>query len=167
MSSLYVFRSLLVGPHTGQTVPPSGEASLLIHAAQDHDPFVQAAKITPVDLREWAVGLMERDNRKSHLAPQLSPATQELLRSTDSPTYHGEDRTLQTPTSGEIPIVGAHNLVSPRDQNGSLPSRSPTRNGVAVSLVRAGGQAVHPGLGQRVVTTNSIPQVAGGHPVTD
>ena len=110
---------------------------------------------------------MERDNRKSHLAPQLSPATQELLRSTDSPTYHGEDRTLQTPTSGEIPIVGAHNLVSPRDQYGSLPSRSPTRNGGAVSLGRAGGQAVHPGLGQRVVTTNSIPQVAGGHPVTD
>ena len=29
--------------------------------------------------------MMERDNRKSHLAPQLSPATQELLRSTHAP----------------------------------------------------------------------------------
>ncbi|UZP35725.1 hypothetical protein NXS19_003541 [Fusarium pseudograminearum] len=35
----------------------------------DRDHFVQAAKRTPVDLREWAVGMMERDNRKSHLAP--------------------------------------------------------------------------------------------------
>ncbi|KAH6631198.1 kinase-like domain-containing protein [Chaetomium sp. MPI-SDFR-AT-0129] len=60
----------------------------------DRDLFVQAAKRTPVDLREWACGLMDRDNRKSHLAPQLSPATQELLRSSDSPTY-----AQQTPTS--------------------------------------------------------------------
>ncbi|TPX15736.1 uncharacterized protein E0L32_000070 [Thyridium curvatum] len=74
----------------------------------DHDPFVQAAKRTPVDLREWAVGLMERDNRKSHLAPQLSPATQELLRSSDSPTYHGDDRTTQTPTS-------AYRIGAPRE----------------------------------------------------
>ncbi|KAI6367220.1 hypothetical protein MCOR25_004957 [Pyricularia grisea] len=67
----------------------------------ERDPFVQAAKRTPVDLREWAFGLMERDNRKSHLAPQLSPATADLLRSTDSPTatYHGDDRQLETPTS--------------------------------------------------------------------
>ncbi|KAM7217810.1 Protein kinase-like domain containing protein [Rhypophila decipiens] len=56
----------------------------------DRDPFVQAAKRTPVDLREWACGLMDREQRKSHLAPQLSPATQELLRGSDSPT--------QTPT---------------------------------------------------------------------
>lgn len=52
----------------------------------DRDPFVQAAKRTPVDLREWACSLMDRDNRKSHLQPQLSPATQELLRSSDEPT---------------------------------------------------------------------------------
>ncbi|KAK5661295.1 hypothetical protein OQA88_11190 [Cercophora sp. LCS_1] len=63
----------------------------------DRDPFVQAAKRTPVDLREWACGLMDRDNRKSHLAPQLSPATQELLRSSDSPTYLQSE---PTPTSG-------------------------------------------------------------------
>ncbi len=49
-----------------------------------------------MDLMEWACGMMDRDNRKSHLAPQLSPATQELLRSGD--TYHGDDRSLQTPT---------------------------------------------------------------------
>jgi mitogen-activated protein kinase kinase len=118
----------------------------------DRDPFVQAAKRTPVDLREWAVGLMERDNRKSHLAPQLSPSTQDLLRSSDSPQT--EDRGLNTPTSGEIPIAGA-GIISPRDQNAS--NRSPTRNGYSA---RAPASA-HPGLGQRVVTTNSIPKVSG------
>ncbi|KAK4131184.1 kinase-like protein [Trichocladium antarcticum] len=67
----------------------------------DRDSFVQAAKRTPVDLREWACSMMDRDNRKSHLAPQLSPATQELLRSSDSPTYagHGDIPIHQTPTS--------------------------------------------------------------------
>lgn len=46
---------------------------------------------------------MERDNRKSHLAPELSPATQELLRSTDSPSYANEgDIVIQkTPTGGK------------------------------------------------------------------
>ncbi len=130
--------------------------------AQDRDPFVQAAKRTPVDLREWAISLMERDNRKSHLAPQLSPATQDLLRSSDSPTIGLDDRALPTPTSGDIPIAGA-GIVSPRDGA----NRSPTRNGIgslslgigSLSLGRPAGSTVHPGLGQRVITTNSIPKM--------
>ncbi|KAK3325181.1 kinase-like domain-containing protein [Apodospora peruviana] len=65
----------------------------------ERDPFVQAAKRTPVDLKEWACSMMDRDNRKSHLAPQLSPATQELLRGSDSPT--------QTPTQ-------AYGRIDPR-----------------------------------------------------
>lgn len=106
---------------------------------------------------------MERDNRKSHLAPQLSPATQELLRSSDSPTYlmQMDDRTLQTPTSGEIPIVGA--IMSPRDQHGSAPNRSPTRNGGGGRFGGPGGPPVHPGLGPRVATTGSIPKIGGQH----
>jgi mitogen-activated protein kinase kinase len=133
---------------------------------QDRDPFVQAAKRTPVDLRAWAVGLMERDNRKSHLAPQLSPSTQELLRSNDSPTpKNTEHNPDYTPTSGEIPIGGAIN--SPRDQFPHLGARSPTRNGhsghaVHGSLSRpAGPAAVHPGMGQRSATAGSIPKVGG------
>ncbi|KAL5585036.1 hypothetical protein FOVSG1_014425 [Fusarium oxysporum f. sp. vasinfectum] len=130
----------------------------------DRDHFVQAAKRTPVDLREWAVGMMERDNRKSHLAPQLSPATQDLLRSSDSPTQpqqtqasaQPEERS-HTPTSGEIPIGGA-GIISPRDQYGSGQSRSPPRNGYPSSRTPA---SAHPGLGPRVVTTNSIPKVSG------
>jgi mitogen-activated protein kinase kinase len=51
----------------------------------DSDPFLQAAKRTPVDLRQWAVGMMEKQNRKSHLGPPLSPSTEALLRSEDTP----------------------------------------------------------------------------------
>ncbi|KAK4168940.1 kinase-like domain-containing protein [Cladorrhinum sp. PSN259] len=111
----------------------------------DRDSFVQAAKRTPVDLREWACSLMDRDNRKSHLAPQLSPATQELLRE------------QETPTSGEIPILGT--VVSPRDQLDSLPTRpAPSRTGSS-SLGRSSGENVHSGLGSRVVTTTtSVPR---------
>ncbi|KAH9900306.1 MAP kinase [Xylariomycetidae sp. FL2044] len=123
----------------------------------DRDPFVQAAKRTPVDLRAWAVGLMERDNRKSHLAPQLSPATQELLRSSDSPGQPGDNPAF-TPTSGEIPIAGA--ISSPREHHhhGHMQNRSPTRNGVG-SLGRAAGANAHPGLGQRAATSTNIPKV--------
>ncbi|TGJ82235.1 hypothetical protein E0Z10_g6520 [Xylaria hypoxylon] len=124
----------------------------------DNDAFVQAAKRTPVDLRGWAVSLMEKDNRKSHLAPQLSPATQELLRSSDSPNQQIDSNPAFTPTSGEIPIVGA--IISPRDHYGHIPSRSPTRNGTG-SIGRAGGSSIHPGLGQRSATSGSIPKV--GH----
>lgn len=98
---------------------------------------------------------MERDNRKSHLAPQLSPSTQDLLRSRDSPPTQPDDRSLQTPTSGEIPIAGT-GYVSSRDQQYPSSSRSPTRN----SASAARPAPPHPGL-SRGTTTNSIPKVAG------
>ncbi|PHH58903.1 hypothetical protein CDD81_4167 [Ophiocordyceps australis] len=129
----------------------------------DRDPFVQAAKRTPVDLKQWAVGLMEKDNRKSHLAPQLSPSTQDLLRSSDSPPIQAqsqvqqaqmEERALHTPTSGEIPIGGA-GIISPRDHYYSAhQNRSPGRNGLSG---RPPNPTSHPGMGPRMATTNSIP----------
>lgn len=74
---------------------------------QDKDHFLQAAKRTPVNLQEWAVSMLERHNRKSHLAPQLSPSTKTLLRdgsgSTTSTSSPSKDS--RTPTSAEIPIV--------------------------------------------------------------
>lgn len=130
---------------------------------------------------------MEKDNRKSHLAPQLSPATQELLRSHDSPTYANMSSAgtvvgdpLQTPTSGEIPIAGGTGVItSPRDHYqhhqqqyqyaqhtqyshmAPAQTRSPTRGlNSANGIGRAGpGLPAHPGAGQRVVTTNSIPTI--------
>lgn len=126
---------------------------------------MQAAKRTPVDLREWAVSLIEKDNRKSHLAPQLSPSTQQLLRSGDSPTGHyssnSPDYSLPTPTSGDIPIGGGDvrsALASPQYNEPIYNSRSPTKNGSG-SLGRASGAALHPGIGARNATTNSIPKI--------
>lgn len=128
----------------------------------EREPFVQAAKHTPVDLREWAVGLMEKHNRKSHLAPQLSPATRTMLNSSESPPSGA------TPTSGEILISGlsgggeSRSVSSPRDHAvGSIHSaRSPTKLGSSgsSSLGRSSGasHAPHAGM-QRMATTNSIP----------
>ncbi|KAF2841913.1 mitogen-activated protein kinase [Patellaria atrata CBS 101060] len=55
----------------------------------ENDAFLQAAKRTPVDLEAWAVSMMERHNRKSHLAPQLSPSTKALLRDGGSSSASG------------------------------------------------------------------------------
>jgi mitogen-activated protein kinase kinase len=133
---------------------------------QEREPFVQAAKRTPVDLKEWAVGLMEKENRKSHLGPQLSPATRQLLRSGDSPTVvanpttstNSPDYSLPTPTSGDIPIGGGdiRSAVTSPQYPEPNSTRSPINNGSG-SFGRASG--THPGLPPRVSTTNSIPKV--------
>ncbi|KAI9797158.1 MAG: MAP kinase kinase (MEK) [Candelina submexicana] len=65
------------------------------------DPFLQAAKRTPVNLEEWAVSMMEKSNRKSHLQQPLSPATKALLRDNSPPK---DTPSAKTPTSGDIPI---------------------------------------------------------------
>ena len=73
--------------------------------------FIAAAKRTPVDLEDWAVQMMEKHNRKSHLAPKLSPSTQALLRGESQPSPSKESTpstastATKTPTSGIIPIV--------------------------------------------------------------
>lgn len=146
------------------SILPAKRCSTLIFS-QEREPFVQAAKRTPVDLKEWAVGLIERDNRKSHLAPQLSPSTQQLLRSGDSPTglyaTNSPDYSLPTPTSGDIPIGGGDvrsAVTSPQYNEPYNSSRSPTKNGSS-SIGRAGGAPFHPGLPPRVSTTNSIPKI--------
>jgi mitogen-activated protein kinase kinase len=110
---------------------------------------------------------MEKDNRKSHLAPQLSPSTQQLLRSNDSPTSapypsNSPDYSLPTPTSGDIPIGGGDvrsAITSPQYNELNIQnSRSPTKNGTS-SLGRASGAPYHPGLGSRNATTNSVPKL--------
>ena len=77
--------------------------------------FVQAAKRTPVNIEEWAIQMMERHNRKSHLAPQLSPSTQALLRgeSTASPSRESPSTTSKTPTSSDIPIANGQQSSMP------------------------------------------------------
>ena len=54
--------------------------------------------------------MMERHNRKSHLAPQLSPSTQALLRGETVASPSKESSASKTPTSGEIPIAGGEDV---------------------------------------------------------
>lgn len=106
------------------------------------------------------MSLIEKDNRKSHLAPQLSPSTQQLLRSVDSPTAlyatNSPDYSLPTPTSGDIPIGGGD--VRSAVTSPQYGERSPTKIGSS-SLGRASGAPYHPGLPPRGTTTNSVPKV--------
>ncbi|KAF2726304.1 mitogen-activated protein kinase [Polychaeton citri CBS 116435] len=55
----------------------------------DSDPFLQAAKRTPVDLEQWAVSMMERHNRKSHLITNLSSSTKALLKGDEMSSPNG------------------------------------------------------------------------------
>ncbi|KAI9671941.1 MAG: MAP kinase kinase (MEK) [Caeruleum heppii] len=108
----------------------------------DKELFLQAAKRTPVDLEGWAISMMEKHNRKSHLAPKLPQTTSALLRNeTTSPTSDAING--KTPTSGEIPIVGdiASSPTPPREVNG------------------VGRVNPHPGHPPRTSSANSVPGV--------
>ncbi|KAF2762408.1 kinase-like protein [Pseudovirgaria hyperparasitica] len=71
----------------------------------EHDAFLLAAKRTPVDLEAWAVSMMERQNRRSHLGPIPSPSTRALLREgTASPSATpAPEKTPTAETNGKIP----------------------------------------------------------------
>jgi mitogen-activated protein kinase kinase len=84
----------------------------------DSDPFLQAAKRTPVDLQQWAISMMEKHNRKSHLVPPLSPSTRALLRGEDTPS-------TVTPTVSSIPIATSSNgTTTPATARPAFPTRS-------------------------------------------
>lgn len=72
--------------------------------------------------------MLEKHNRKSHLAPQLSPATQALLKgeTTASPSRESTNSTVstaKTPTSSEIPIAN-DNQRTPATSNSEPPMSS-------------------------------------------
>lgn len=97
--------------------------------------FLAAAKRTPVDLEQWAVSMMERHNRKSHLAPQLSPSTQALLRGESVPSPKGStvSTVSRTPTSSEIPIADEGTKASPRPEQPAIQRVIPTEiNGASM-----------------------------------
>ena len=124
---------------------------LLMFTQQDQDPFLQAAKRTPVNLEEWAVQMMERHNRKSHLAPQLSPSTQALLRGETVASPSKDSASSKTPTSGEIPIAGD-------DMKASPPSDPPAVQRVFSADVNGGG--MHPKRGSAIERPNFPPRTS-------
>ncbi|KAI9788402.1 MAG: MAP kinase kinase (MEK) [Peltula sp. TS41687] len=112
----------------------------------DKEPFLKAARRTPVDLEAWAVSMMERNNRKSHLGPQPSPNTKYLLKSEDSASSR-ETFGPNTPTSGEIPIGGdiKPSPVHHVEVNGN--STRPTPN-------------PHPAFPMRTSSASAVPRVS-------
>ncbi len=79
--------------------------------------------------------MMERHNRKSHLAPQLSPSTQALLRgeSVPSPKESTVSTVSRTPTSGNIPIADDEVKTSPRVEHPAVQRMIPTEiNGIGM-----------------------------------
>lgn len=93
----------------------------------DTDPFLQAAKRTPVDLEQWAVSMMERHNRRSHLVPELSPAAKAMLRAGEEtprsiPSHAGSSANdLPTPSNGAI--ASPRSAGQPRAYGGQTTSR--------------------------------------------
>ncbi|KXL43469.1 MAG: hypothetical protein FE78DRAFT_152252 [Acidomyces sp. 'richmondensis'] len=139
----------------------------------DADPFLQAAKRTPVDLAQWAVGMMEKHNRKSHLAPPLSPATRAALsRGDDNITWASSGTITAQPTprtatqasyntSQRTPVTAE--LPSIPNTNGSSvgPRPYPARTSSAQAMPQQGTQQMHlpirqaPSSGRRPETSGS------------
>lgn len=94
----------------------------------DSDPFLQAAKRTPVDLRQWAVAMMEKQNRKSHLGPPLSPSTQALLRGEETPKTAVPDR---RPSAGPMPSSTGGGGSAPPTARPVYPTRSSSAQNVS------------------------------------
>ncbi|KAI9747743.1 MAG: hypothetical protein M4579_007399 [Chaenotheca gracillima] len=122
----------------------------------EKEPFLQAAKRTKVDLEGWAISLLERNNRKSHLPPQLSPSTQALLHSKDdSPSSKATSSSSKTPTSGEIPIAGGDITT----QRAAAPSQhQPSQNPTPVTATRQ----QHPGHPPRTSSASALPSSMRG-----
>lgn len=80
----------------------------LTNVTQEHDPFIQASKRTPVDLAAWATSLMERSNRQSHLVsqPEIDAAllngssTEDAAASAKTPTADVSQRMQSLNISG-------------------------------------------------------------------
>ncbi|KAH0142286.1 kinase-like protein, partial [Aureobasidium melanogenum] len=104
------------------------------------DPFLQAAKRTPVDLEAWAVSMMERHNRKSHLVPQLSPQTKQLLRSGGrEPENHPSP---PSSSSGDIPI--STQSMPRHSQRPSYPMRTSSAGQVPMAAQQSMNLPIRP-----------------------
>ncbi|PGH12258.1 STE/STE7/MEK1 protein kinase [Polytolypa hystricis UAMH7299] len=114
----------------------------------DGDAFLQAAKRTPVNLREWAISLMDQHNRKSYLAP---PAPSAITRdgSRDSISHRTPINNTPspnprfTPTSGEIPLNIARE-PTPRGHRENSHSNNISRGAGALDLHTHNNNHHHP-----------------------
>jgi len=118
-------------------------SSMILTMMKDNDEFIQCAKRTPVDLQGWAIGLLEKQQRRSHLPPQplntqLPPQPFAFPRSAAAATP--TNPTLQHPGVADIPIGDLSLEPAPSAQPRPFPVRtssvqhtSSTRGGAAAS----------------------------------
>ncbi|KAI9735796.1 MAG: MAP kinase kinase (MEK) [Cirrosporium novae-zelandiae] len=128
-----------------------------------NDMFIKAARRTPVDLHAWAVSMMERNNRKSHLGPPppsslkvdgfiphssnsdntektITPSTSNYTPRTGNYTPHTANYT-DTPTSGEIPIAGEGLKISSPPTN--YPHPTITQEPSSIGIVKSSTMPLH------------------------
>lgn len=115
---------------------------------------MQAAKRTPVNLEEWAVSMMEQNNRKSYLGP---PAPKSL-------------RDAQTPTSNSSssPVAGPSSTTSsigkppPISKSSRTPQQSPYPSNSASADIPL-KMANDPSSNSRYVNSQAQPQSQSSH----
>ncbi|KAJ5358061.1 hypothetical protein N7541_005219 [Penicillium brevicompactum] len=120
----------------------------------DKDAFLQAAKRTPVNLEEWAVSMMEQNNRKSYLGP---PAPKSL-------------RDAQTPTSNSSssPVAGPSSTTSsigkppPISKSSRTPQQSPYPSNSASADIPL-KMANDPSSNSRYINSQAQPQSQSSH----
>lgn len=79
-----------------------------------------------MDLEAWAVSMMERHNRKSHLAPQISPAAKALLRSDGTNVSTPPSVSNRTPITNDVALSksGIANSYATSSSRPSFPART-------------------------------------------
>lgn len=98
----------------------------LLTKPQSEDPFIQAAKRTPVDLAAWAVSMMVSNNRKSHLVMPHSPSPVDLPRVNGSSSSNATNSqpSAQTPT-----FMDVDQKMSALTIDSNIPMQPPTIDG--------------------------------------
>lgn len=125
----------------------------------DHDQFIQASKRTPVDIREWAIGLMERNNRRSHLLPQMTPASRDALRTGMMPAIAEQGASRNGPAPSGVSKVGSSNPQNhqPTPPPSSRESRTAQSSSSGSRGLPSGGSQRHVMPQPPSVSTHTVP----------
>ncbi len=133
----------------------------LMHCEQDNDPFLRAAKRTPVDLEGWAVSMMEKHNRQSHLVQPASSYPPNVLRGGDDSASSKETLGPITPTTSEEIFIGnvrpsPVTAVAPTSSSSSVvtPKGENAPNGIHNLH---SGHNPHPGHPLRTSSASAVP----------
>lgn len=91
----------------------------------DKDAFLQAAKRTPVDLQEWAISMMERQNRKSYLQPPAPKSLKENKPPSSTSTNSSSTAPAPTPAAAPAPMPAPISKPPPPPISKSTRAQSP------------------------------------------